>query len=65
MFTQFIYILSYIDKSNMPGSFAFYSLSEALDYADKHEIPEVHVKRFKLILNNNRKPSNIDEKVSA
>ena len=64
MSTQFIYIMSFIDKSNKPCSLAFYDFREAIDYADKHELTEFHVKNFKLIHNNSRDQSNIDEKAS-
>ena len=63
MFTQFIYIMSFIDKSNKPCSLAFYSFPEAIDYADKHELTEIHVKSFRLI-HNNIDQSNTDEKAS-
>lgn len=63
MFTQFIYIMSFIDKSNKPCSLAFYNVSEAIAYAEQHEFTEVHVKSFRLIDNNNDQ-SNTDEKAS-
>ncbi len=64
MFTQFIYIMSFIDKSNKPCSLAFYNVREAIDYADKHECTELHVKSFKLIHNNSDDQSNANEKAS-
>ena len=64
MLTQFIYIMSFIDKSNNPCSLAFFSVREAIDYAEKHEFTEVHVKSFKLIHNNSYDQSNTDEKAS-
>lgn len=63
MFTQFIYILSFIDNSNKPCSLAFYNFSDAFEYAEQHEFTEFHVKSFRLIHNNNDQ-SNIDEKAS-
>lgn len=62
MFTQFIYIMSFIDKSNKPCSLAFYNVSDAIEYAVQHEFTEVHVKSFRLIHNNDQ--SNIYEKAS-
>lgn len=64
MCTQFIYLMLFINKSNQPGSLAFYSLSEAIEYADKHELTDLHVKSFKLIDNNTYDQSSIDEKAS-
>ncbi len=64
MFTQFIHILSFIDKSNRPCSLAFYNLSEAIEYAEQHEFNEVHVKSLKLVHNNSHDQSNTDEKAS-
>ena len=55
--------MSFIDKSNKPCSLAFYSFPEAIDYADKHELTEIHVKSFRLI-HNNIDQSNTDEKAS-
>ncbi len=64
MFTQIIYIMSFIDKSNKPNSLAFYNVSEALDYAEKYELTEIHLKSFKLIHNNSHDQSKTDEKAS-
>ncbi len=62
MFTQFIYIMSFIDKSNKPCSLAFLDFSESINYAEKHELTEFHVKNFKLIHNNSYDQSTTDEK---
>lgn len=56
--------MSFIDKSNRPGSLAFYNVIDAIDYAQKHEFNEFHVKSFKLIHNNSCDQSNINEKAS-
>lgn len=64
MFTQFIHILSFIDKSNKPCSLAFNNLSEAVEYAEQNEFTELHLKSLKLIHNNSHDQSNTHEKAS-
>lgn len=64
MTTQFIYIMSFVDKTNKHDFLAFLSIGEAIDYAQKHKLTsEVALKSFRLIHNNNDL-SNTDEKVS-
>ena len=50
-----------MDKSNQPNSLAFYNLTEAIEYAEQHDLTELHVKSFKLI-DKYYDQSNADEK---